>query len=67
MISFIIPFGKISLTHLPEVGVKNSFLGEMQNKLQPLGIRVPDGFAITASAYKFFLQYNKIEAKLKFC
>jgi pyruvate,water dikinase len=37
----------------------------MYNKLQPLGIKVPDGFAITASAYKFFLQYNKIEDKLK--
>ncbi len=65
MNSFIIPFEKINLTDLPEAGGKNASLGEMYNKLQPLGIKVPDGFAITASAYKFFLQYNKIEDKLK--
>ncbi len=56
---------KIYLTDLPEAGGKNASLGEMFNKLKPLGIKVPDGFAITASDYKFFLQYNKIEDKLK--
>ena len=65
MNSYIIPFEKINLTDLPEAGGKNASLGEMFNKLKPLGIKVPDGFAITASAYKIFLQYNKIEDKLK--
>jgi len=45
MNSYIIPFEKINLTHLPEAGGKNASLGEMFNKLQPLGIKVPDGFA----------------------
>ncbi len=62
---FIIPFEKVNLTDLPEAGGKNASLGEMFNKLKSLGIKVPDGFAITASAYKHFLQYNKIEDKLK--
>lgn len=62
---FIIPFEKIDLTNLPEAGGKNASLGEMINKLKRLGIKVPEGFAITATAYKHFLQYNKIEDKLK--
>jgi len=65
MASYIIPFNKINLTHLSETGGKNASLGEMFNKLQPLGIKVPDGFAVTASAYKYFLSHNKIEGKLK--
>jgi len=65
MNALIIPFKKINLTHLSETGGKNASLGEMFNKLQPLGIKVPDGYAITSSAYKYFLAQNKIEDKLK--
>ncbi|MDZ4793686.1 MAG: PEP/pyruvate-binding domain-containing protein, partial [Bacteroidota bacterium] len=65
MNSYIIPFEKINLTHLAEAGGKNASLGEMFNKLQPLGIKVPDGYAITATAYKYFLAHNKIEDRLK--
>ncbi len=65
MNAYIISFEKIDLTHLPEAGGKNASLGEMFNKLQPLGIKVPDGYAITVSAYKYFLAQNKIEDKLK--
>jgi pyruvate, water dikinase len=60
----IILFSHISLQDLPEVGGKNASLGEMFNKLKPLGIKVPDGFAITASAYRNFLHYNNIEGSL---
>lgn len=61
---FILPFSKISLADIPEVGGKNASLGEMYNKLQARGIRVPDGFALTASAYRYFLQANDLEGKL---
>ena len=61
---FIIPFSKISLHDLPEVGGKNASLGEMFNKLGNLGILVPDGFAITASAYRYFLKANSLDEKL---
>ena len=57
-------FSKISLKDLPEVGGKNASLGEMFNKLSPLGILVPDGFAVTASAYRNFLQANGLAPKL---
>ncbi|MET3114937.1 pyruvate,water dikinase [Pedobacter sp. CG_S7] len=65
MNSFILPFEKINLGHLAETGGKNASLGEMFNKLKFLGIKVPDGFAVTAAAYQYFLAYNKIEEKLK--
>jgi pyruvate,water dikinase len=61
---YIIPFNKINLTHLPEVGGKNASLGEMFNKLHPLGIEVPDGFAVTVESYRHFLSHNKIESTL---
>jgi pyruvate,water dikinase len=65
MNTFIIPFEELNLTHLDEAGGKNASLGEMINKLQPLGIKVPGGFAITAAAYRHFLAYNKLEDQLK--
>jgi pyruvate,water dikinase len=43
------------MADLPLVGGKNASLGEMLRELSPLGIRVPDGFAITADAYRDFL------------
>ncbi|HEB90994.1 MAG TPA: hypothetical protein ENI85_15575, partial [Deltaproteobacteria bacterium] len=37
------------------VGGKNASLGEMFRELTPKGIRVPNGFAITAQAYRDML------------
>lgn len=65
MKTFIIPFSKINLTHLPETGGKNASLGEMFNKLHPLGIEVPDGFAVTVESYRAFLSQNKLTETLK--
>ena len=62
--SFIIPFSKLSLRDLAEVGGKNASLGEMFNQLTPLGIRVPDGFAVTSTAYRHFLDSNQLNKKL---
>lgn len=45
-------FRELSLTDLPLVGGKNASLGEMFQQLTPLGVRVPDGFAVTAPANK---------------
>jgi pyruvate,water dikinase len=64
MNTYTIPFNKINLSHLPQVGGKNASLGEMFNKLHPMGIEVPDGFAITVDSYRLFLSYNGIKNKL---
>lgn len=49
---FIRPFAEIGIGDLGEVGGKNASLGEMIRHLEPTGIRVPPGFAITAAAYR---------------
>ena len=57
---FIIPFSKLTMANLPQVGGKNASLGEMINNLSPLGIEIPDGYAITVDAYNEFLTSNDI-------
>lgn len=50
------PFKDLTLDDLLLVGGKNASLGEMVRELSTKGIRVPDGFAITADAYHHFIQ-----------
>ncbi|PUZ23500.1 phosphoenolpyruvate synthase [Chitinophaga parva] len=64
METYIIPFANINMGKLLQVGGKNASLGEMFNNLRPLGIDVPDGFAITIACYQLFLAYNKLYEKL---
>lgn len=47
------------------VGGKTASLGEMYNKLAPQGIRIPNGFAITADAYQDHLAAHKLTAPLQ--
>src|SRR5690554_2487750 len=65
MNSFVIPFDKIGIDQIPEVGGKNASLGEMFNKLLPMGIEVPDGFAVAVEAYRLFLSENDLVDKLR--
>ena len=62
---FILWFNEIGLEDIPHVGGKNASLGEMYQKLRGKGIRVPNGFAITAYAYRYFLKYAGIEGEIK--
>lgn len=50
---------------VPVVGGKNASLGEMYSLLTEKGVRIPNGFATTADAYKYFLKFNKIDEKLE--
>ncbi len=45
-------FAEIGLDDVPEVGGKTASLGELYSALGPQGVRVPDGFALTATAYR---------------
>ncbi|AXE18357.1 phosphoenolpyruvate synthase [Runella rosea] len=56
--NYCVNFRDIKLTDLPSVGGKNASLGEMLNTLSPLGIQIPDGFALTADAFRLFLHEN---------
>jgi len=48
-------FSEIGSSDVALVGGKNASLGEMLGNLAPAGVRVPNGFAITADAYRFML------------
>jgi pyruvate, water dikinase len=48
-------FADLSLADIDQVGGKNASLGEMVRNLTSAGVRVPDGFATTADAYRHFL------------
>ena len=43
---------EVGLEDIPIVGGKNASLGELYRELTPLGVKVPNGFAITAEAYR---------------
>ncbi len=53
-------FKEIGIDTVNEVGGKNASLGEMYNYLTPLGVNVPNGFAVTALAYRHYLSYNNL-------
>ncbi|GMR03712.1 MAG: phosphoenolpyruvate synthase [Gammaproteobacteria bacterium] len=48
-------FREIGIDDVPLVGGKNASLGEMYRELTPQGIKVPNGFTITAKAYRDIL------------
>lgn len=48
-------FDELGIDDVPLVGGKNASLGEMYRKLSPAGVRIPNGFAITAEAYRYML------------
>jgi len=52
MSNYIRWFKEIGIEDVPTVGGKNASLGEMYRELTPQGIKVPNGFAITAEAYR---------------
>lgn len=62
--NFIISFDALGKNDVAVVGGKNASLGEMANNLKSKGIHVPNGFATTASAFQYFLQYNKLNQPL---
>ncbi|KKQ77340.1 MAG: phosphoenolpyruvate synthase [Candidatus Zambryskibacteria bacterium RIFCSPLOWO2_01_FULL_39_39] len=66
---FILWFDQVGIQDVTLVGGKNASLGEMYATLVPNGIRVPNGFAVTAHAYKYFIEKAEltpfIEEKLK--
>lgn len=54
----------LRLTDLPQVGGKNSSLGEMIGQLAGLGVSVPGGFATTADAFRAFIAHNDLSTRI---
>ncbi|HEX6764484.1 MAG TPA: phosphoenolpyruvate synthase, partial [Polyangiaceae bacterium] len=51
----VIPFRELDIDNVGLVGGKNASLGELLRNLEPHGVRVPDGFAVTADAFRLHL------------
>ncbi len=64
MEALVIPFEKLRMTDVDQVGGKNSSLGEMISQLADTGVRVPGGFATTAHAYREFLAQSGLDKKI---
>ena len=61
----ILFFDDITNEDVSLVGGKNASLGEMFQKLTPKGVKIPNGFALTAEAYRYFLEKNLLDLKIK--
>ncbi len=55
----------LSLNDIALVGGKNASLGEMIASLKPLGVKVPEGFAVTAEGYRAFVAHNGFEPRIR--
>ena len=62
---FILWFNELTIKDVPLVGGKNASLGEMYQALQKKGVKIPNGFAITAYAYQYLLKKSGIEKDVK--
>lgn len=58
---WVLPLARITREDIDRVGAKMAHLGELRNRL---GLKVPDGFAITAWAAKQFLDYSDLQTEI---
>ncbi len=62
---FIRWFCDTAIEDIPLVGGKNASLGEMIRELSAQGVRVPDGFAVTAEGYRHFIRVTGLEGRFR--
>ncbi|MFH1399503.1 MAG: phosphoenolpyruvate synthase [Candidatus Woesearchaeota archaeon] len=63
--AFILWFDQLGIEDIPSVGGKNASLGEMYRLLTPKGVRIPNGFAVTAYAYRYLLEQTGAQEKIR--
>ncbi len=63
--SLILWFEEIGLGDISRVGGKNASLGEMYRELTPHGVKIPNGFAITAEAYRYVLREARLDTAIQ--
>jgi pyruvate,water dikinase len=59
--SQVVWFEELRRADVPRVGGKNASLGEMVANLSEQGVKVPPGFAVTADAYRQFIEANGLQ------
>lgn len=65
MKDYVVPFDQLGMQDVARVGGKNASLGEMISHLVREGIKVPNGFATTADAYRDFLAGNDLGERIR--
>ena len=63
-VPLVLWFAEIRRSEVALVGGKNASLGEMIGALSEAGIRVPEGFAVTAAAYWLFIDANDLRDRI---
>eukprot|EP00012_Vannella_robusta_P010117 CAMPEP_0206201792 /NCGR_PEP_ID=MMETSP0166-20121206/11770_1 /ASSEMBLY_ACC=CAM_ASM_000260 /TAXON_ID=95228 /ORGANISM="Vannella robusta, Strain DIVA3 518/3/11/1/6" /LENGTH=819 /DNA_ID=CAMNT_0053620557 /DNA_START=22 /DNA_END=2481 /DNA_ORIENTATION=- len=58
-------FSELGIEDVPLVGGKSASLGEMYQHLSSKGVKIPNGFAITARAYHYLLEANNAKQPIK--
>ncbi|MFA5172893.1 MAG: phosphoenolpyruvate synthase [Candidatus Paceibacterota bacterium] len=58
-------FKEVGINDVPEVGGKNASLGEMIKHLKPKGVKLPDGFIVTATAFRYFLKETGLDKRIR--
>jgi pyruvate,water dikinase len=62
---YTLKLDEVGLSDIGLVGGKNASLGEMLRNLSSLGIKIPEGFALTVDAYFDFLDHNDLRVKIR--
>jgi len=62
--ALVLWFDQINNDDVALVGGKNASLGEMYSQLTDKGVRIPNGFAVTAKGYKFLLAHSGIKEEI---
>lgn len=61
----ILWFDEVGMNDVDRVGGKNASLGEMISGLSGVGVRVPNGFATTADAYRAFMAWGGLDERIR--
>ncbi len=64
MVEQVLWFKDIGMSDVEVVGGKNASLGEMISHLGATGVRVPNGFATTADAYRSFIAHEGLDERI---
>ncbi|OGQ86693.1 MAG: hypothetical protein A2512_08570 [Deltaproteobacteria bacterium RIFOXYD12_FULL_56_24] len=59
--AFILPMAEVNANTVDQVGEKMANLGEVRNRV---GLRTPDGFVITATAARQFIEANNLQIEI---
>jgi len=62
---YIVSLKDVGMADIGTVGGKNASLGEMMRHLRVSGVRVPEGFATTADAFRDFISFGGLDRRIK--